>query len=219
MSRPRKKRSNSLPVEPPQPQGSDDEPFDVEAFEAEEEALAERLYDFDATSEPDPQPGEVERELIRERYRTLLRARVRHHAHLHDLDREEGRLFQIYARAFPGESLRPAAVPWTSLSHDERMTAHFIAVRGGIRRIRSLLDRYQLFSGEVLAAMTLVVRISRLHGKGVLDRCAAGWVVAPEFLDIAKIRPKQLAKDRVQVFRPSNNGPTWREIEAWSGED
>lgn len=224
MSTPRKKSTIPHPFDDERLAGDlsdllDDERFDSYAQELEDAILSESTEDLSSVTGDDPPPGDVEREQLRHLYRDILRRRALHLAYLCQLDRDEARVFQIYTAAFPSESLRPAAVPWSSLAHAERMTAHFLSTRGGIRKVPRAVTGYTLFSGEPVTVSMFAMRLSRLRAKGIVDRTASGWNVSAEFADIAQVRPVERLIPRTPKMRAGLEViPTWKEIEEWGKE-
>lgn len=95
---------------------------------------------------------------------------------------EEARILKQLQEKFPGEEIDGPAVAWEDLSATERHVAHYVAHRGRVYRVPSLLPAFAAASGITLTEFGFRHHLTRLVERGVLVRAHPGWAVHERYL-------------------------------------
>lgn len=110
---------------------------------------------------------------------------------LYQLEAREEELADTFRRAFPDTEFEPPPSTWEDLSDRERVTLHFLARRGHVRRVAEVIQGYRLETGDDVSDVGFRMRLSRLREKRVVERGFHGWSVAPHIFAVALNPPKQ----------------------------
>lgn len=133
--------------------------------------------------------------MMRERLAELRRRKSELLERFREYDIREERLAIVFETNFPGEPFLPAPVEWDRLSYAERLTLHFIAQRGGVRKVRLVVHTYTMEMGDIISGDLWAARLTDLKNKGALERTYHGYTIAAIHAERAAFPPEKVPAD------------------------
>lgn len=119
---------------------------------------------------------------LRDSHENLRMKKVRLLAQLAEVENSETRVESEFVRAFPDLDFGVPAASWADLTATEQVVAHFLAKRGHVRRVLSVLPEFQQWTGHNISEIGFRMHLSRLRAKHVVERGYLGWAVATPLL-------------------------------------